>query len=237
MNYKKIYDSLIERARTRQISGYTELHHIIPRCMGGSDDSSNLARLKPEEHYTAHLLLVKIYPDNYNLIYAAQMMVTGRPSNKLYGWLRRRYSNAISVSQTGTGNSQFGTKWIFNRALSASKKIQVNEEIPLGWELGRVINWEKKKQITHDQCPVCGTLKISLRKFCSHSCSATCSNQSKITIFDKYLDEMIADYQNGMSIYKCLTSRNLCGTGSNHTKLKKELDKIGIKSIRADTSL
>ena len=89
MNYSKIYDSLIERARNRNIDGYVERHHVVPRCMGGSDDASNLVKLTPEEHYLAHLLLVKMYPTNRSLIYAAKMM-SGQGNNKSYGWLKRR---------------------------------------------------------------------------------------------------------------------------------------------------
>lgn len=235
MNYKKIYESLISRAHVRTIEIYTESHHIIPRCVGGTDDVANLVRLTPEEHYLAHQLLVKIYPDNTKLISAAQMMVPNRPSNKLYGWLRRRYSKAKSICQSGEGNTQFGTKWILNRELQVSKKILVTDEVPVGWELGRIV--DKWKVVEHDNCPICGKSKEVIQKFCSRSCAATHTGLSKITVFDKHLDDMIVDYQNGMSIHKCLTSRGLCGTGKNHTTLKKEIDIIGVKSIRADTSL
>ena len=38
MNYTKIYNDLIERAKTRKLDGYKEVHHIIPRCMGGGNE-------------------------------------------------------------------------------------------------------------------------------------------------------------------------------------------------------
>jgi len=92
MNYQKIYERLTAKD---MIAGYTERHHVIPRCMGGSDDSSNLVSLTPEAHYVAHQLLVKIYPENHKLIYAANAMTFGiKRNNKLYGWLRHRYSIA-----------------------------------------------------------------------------------------------------------------------------------------------
>lgn len=93
MNYSKIYKSLIESAQIRfgPVSSYTEVHHIVPRCMGGDDNSSNLVVLTPEEHYMAHLLLMKMHPDNEKLVYAAFMMTVGeRRNNKLYGWLKRK---------------------------------------------------------------------------------------------------------------------------------------------------
>lgn len=95
MNYQKHYYTLIERAKSRVLEGYVEKHHILPKCMGGTDDISNLVALTPEEHFVAHQLLIKIYPDNHKLIYAARMMCLSstkkhKRRNKLYGWLRRK---------------------------------------------------------------------------------------------------------------------------------------------------
>lgn len=70
MDYSKHYRLLIERARVRECDGYSEVHHILPRCMNGGNESENLFRLFPEEHCIAHLLLVKIYPDQPKLVYA-----------------------------------------------------------------------------------------------------------------------------------------------------------------------
>lgn len=55
MNYLKIYDQLIKTAKAKpKTNEYKEQHHIIPRCMGGSDDKDNLVYLTPEEHFVAH---------------------------------------------------------------------------------------------------------------------------------------------------------------------------------------
>ena len=114
MNYPKIYQQLIGRARSRQLSGYKESHHIVPRCLGGTDDPSNLVDLTPEEHYVAHQLLVKIHSNNGRLLYAAIMMCSNRINNKLYGWLRRRLSNTQSKVMAGSGNSMFDKRWVSN---------------------------------------------------------------------------------------------------------------------------
>lgn len=94
MNYERIYNSLIERSIGRVLDVYTEKHHIIPRCMGGSDDASNLAKLTAEEHFLAHQLLVKINPSNHKLALAVKFMCTigscAKRNNKEFGWIRRR---------------------------------------------------------------------------------------------------------------------------------------------------
>lgn len=73
MNYLVIYNNLISTRKENVISS-GELHHILPRCMGGDDSSSNLVRLTHREHFVAHRLLTKIYPNNISLKYAVYMM-------------------------------------------------------------------------------------------------------------------------------------------------------------------
>lgn len=100
MNYKKHYDRLIERSKIRNMSDYVESHHIIPRCMGGSDDADNIVELTPEEHFLAHQLLMKMYPDVRGLAHATQLMTVhhtnSRTTNKLFGWIRRRCAKSMS---------------------------------------------------------------------------------------------------------------------------------------------
>ena len=76
MNYEKIYDSIVKRGRTREIKpgAGIEIHHIIPTCMGGSNDIENLTSLTPREHYICHWILTRIYPDNNKLSTAFFMM-------------------------------------------------------------------------------------------------------------------------------------------------------------------
>ena len=103
MNYKRIYESIVARGKERVIEGYKERHHIIPRCMGGTDDPTNLVDLTPEEHFVCHQLLVKIYPDHRGLIYAVMVMTgtprsrSGKSKNKMYGWVRVRVVEALKA--------------------------------------------------------------------------------------------------------------------------------------------
>jgi hypothetical protein len=54
------YFNIIKTAKLRkETPGYTEKHHIIPRCLGGSNCLSNIAVLTAREHYICHLLLAR----------------------------------------------------------------------------------------------------------------------------------------------------------------------------------
>lgn len=109
MNYAGIYENLIERARFRELVTYTERHHIIPRCVGGGNEASNIVRLTPEEHFLAHQLLVKIHPDKRVLIFALNCMIRSvkdrRANNKLFGWMRRLVGKAMSDQKRGKPRS------------------------------------------------------------------------------------------------------------------------------------
>lgn len=68
--------------------------------MGGSDAAENLVELTPEEHYVAHQLLYKMYPEERRLLFALIVMLGnpyGQRTNKLYGWVRRRHAQNVSV--------------------------------------------------------------------------------------------------------------------------------------------
>ena len=106
MDYKRVHDSIINRAKSRTIDGYCESHHIVPRCIGGTNLPDNLVDLSAREHFIVHLLLTKIHPNQPKLIYAAAMMSVGsskhtRSSNRLYESLKIKRSKLMSELHTG----------------------------------------------------------------------------------------------------------------------------------------
>jgi hypothetical protein len=74
--YSKIYFSITSNAKQRITEGYTELHHIIPQSMGGSNDKENLVELTAREHFICHWLLVKMTEgdDRSKMLYALKGM-------------------------------------------------------------------------------------------------------------------------------------------------------------------
>lgn len=65
-NYKKLISSrfLLKEERLKLTSRndhYYELHHILPRSLGGTDSANNLIWLTYREHFIAHMMLYKIY--------------------------------------------------------------------------------------------------------------------------------------------------------------------------------
>lgn len=90
MNYLENYNNYVEYVKSQVALGlrpkskydysknfkssYFEFHHIIPRCLGGTNDKSNIIPLTAREHYLAHYLLSKINPNNEGLKFAFYIM-------------------------------------------------------------------------------------------------------------------------------------------------------------------
>jgi hypothetical protein len=228
MNYTKIYDRLILRAQSRlQSKGeYYEKHHIIPRCLSGTDEKENLVSLTAREHFIAHLCLVKIHPGNGSLVRAAMMMACestnqNRSANRVYEWLRIKHSKAMSQSQTGKGNSQFGTSWIFNQTTNTNKKVP-NDQISNYLESG----WIKGRDVKFYTCAVC--LKSFSHHFKKNTCSSKCSKIDKrpFQVFEGREQEFLDHYQNLKSMNKALQAMGFKGAISHYYKWARSvLDK------------
>jgi ribosomal protein S15P/S13E len=71
--YTKWYNSIIENAKLRNVDGYLEKHHILPKCLGGLDNTENIVKLSAREHFICHWLLTKMI-DKTNKRKVCQML-------------------------------------------------------------------------------------------------------------------------------------------------------------------
>jgi hypothetical protein len=197
MNYKKIYEEIILKAKHREsIEGYTERHHVVPRSLGGSNDTTNLVTLTAREHFICHYLLTKCYKPKtnnyYKMLNAFIIMKCGHTkqyryfNSYLYESAKTKYSNYMKKAQKGKKNSQYGSMWIFNWNLKQSKKI-FKDDFSLyeldGWEKGRKFDFKTYDLI----CSKCGKKFKSIKKLltCSEKCRRSMSNKNGISEEDK----------------------------------------------------
>lgn len=146
MDYKRIHDSIVTKAKrmheerklAKKKGYYFEKHHILPRCLGGDNSNENLVYLTPEEHYLIHQLLVKIRPDDRNLIYAVHRMsqtnsTCNKGNNKSYGWVRRRHAKEASEFHKGKNLSKYQRQRIVEsnstRVVSAETKQKISNSL------------------------------------------------------------------------------------------------------------
>jgi len=109
--YSQCYYNIVDRAKSRDLAGYTETHHVLPKSMGGTDDPSNLVPLTAREHYICHLLLPKMTDGVYRqkMIYAYTIM-SGRSiyGSRKYAFYREEYAKINSELRSGVGNGMWG---------------------------------------------------------------------------------------------------------------------------------
>ena len=156
MNYKQIYNDLItkctqeyeQRLTYKNTGFYYEKHHILPKCLDGSNEKNNLVLLTAKEHYLAHHLLVKIYPNNNSVIYSFWMMCNGslknrpKPNQRLYQESRFLFSKAIK-GRIGTNlGKKHSEKTKIQISLNKKNKfeyIQNNFNLIIGQKIDKTI--------------------------------------------------------------------------------------------------
>lgn len=122
MNYTILYQKIISKAvsqkRNRKDGNYYEKHHIIPRCIGGTNNSDNLVLLTPKEHFICHKILCEIYPNNIKIFYGYFSMAMMKKdihkkffniSSREYDYLRKEHIKNIK----GSGNPMYGKEGYF----------------------------------------------------------------------------------------------------------------------------
>ncbi len=109
--YTRWYTRLMDNARMRGTPvGYYEKHHIVPKCLGGSNTMLNLVRLTAREHYVAHLLLVKMTSGSqqYSMVCALARMSKHTTTATTFSLIRQMCSHYARGAQ----NPAYGKMWI-----------------------------------------------------------------------------------------------------------------------------
>ena len=201
MNYSKIYDKLIKyRVDNPPTDEYTEKHHIIPRCLGGLDLPSNLVILTAREHYTCHQLLTKMHPTHVGLAYAALLMTFNGPdhnrsNNRIYGWVKERYSKLQSIQQLGCNNTQYGTMWVNEIGTVNNKKVRKDSILEDGWQRGRKFVLETTKDVKRKETPDRKAVRDKIVK-------------------DKWTDLHREWFHSGLPVNTFMKNKGYCGAGT-----------------------
>jgi len=151
MNHQKIYNQIIERASNRNLTGYSEKHHIIPKCMGGPDSPENLIELTAREHFICHRLLCEIYPNNTQLKQALFFMSGNKKypeikSGKMYEILKKSHSDTLSkIHKNKTVSQQ--TREKISQGNKGKPKPEYFKEVASKSRKGSTISEEHKNKI------------------------------------------------------------------------------------------
>lgn len=173
LTYQTFIQNILDtRGRFACGDEYHERHHIVPRCMNGTNDESNLIDLFAKDHFEAHRLLVQENQDNKSLVFAWTCMAF--PKNKYEQRCRispeeyEEARKAISTVMSGRKLSDETKKKLSiaktGQPCSEKSKLRTSEThkgVPFSEEhkkkiseslMGRVFSDEHKANISKGKC-------------------------------------------------------------------------------------
>lgn len=182
MNYQRIYDSLIERSKDRVLEEYKEKHHIVPRCLGGTNDKNNLVYLTAREHYICHWLLYKIYKSP-KLAHAWHRMCYGSSDNIRYTSYTFEYARAAHAKEMS--NSLKGVKKSSQHKLSLSNAAKQKTQCV---HCLKVMNIGNINRYHNDNCKLVNKELYNIRKQISSTKIREYYNTNKDLIQKRLID-------------------------------------------------
>ena len=151
VTYEDFINNILEtRGRNGCGDEYHETHHIVPKCMGGSNDKENLIDLFAREHFEAHRLLALENPENEKLTYAWWMMshVKDKAQDR-YQVTAEEYEEAriaISIKQKEEQTKRMKSKKARKRISNTLKGRYVGDKNP---RYGKHCSEETKSKISN----------------------------------------------------------------------------------------
>lgn len=147
------YQRFMDALKGQSVDGYCEVHHIVPRSLGGSNDKDNLISLTPRQHYIAHWMLWKACGGvaGRSFFMMSNLGKYGKVNSTTYAQARENYSEQVKKQMAERPNrpaftpehreklrqAKLGTK------LSAETKCKVGNA-----QRGRKLSDETKRRIS-----------------------------------------------------------------------------------------
>lgn len=113
---------------------YFEMHHILPKCLGGEGDyknnnfkrrshHSNCIWLYPKEHFIAHKLLAEENPNNFSIVSAYWQMATKNTEKGIITLTPQEYDEAKSLFINSLKLKEVSDETKLKMSVAASKRV------------------------------------------------------------------------------------------------------------------
>ena len=102
-HYYARYQRFIDSLKNQVVGGYSEVHHIVPISMGGSNDKSNLIALTARQHYVAHWILARALGGSAARAFfmMSNFGKYGAVNSTTYEKARKEYAKQVSLQLKG----------------------------------------------------------------------------------------------------------------------------------------
>ena len=170
--YTRIYYSIISSRMPSSHKEYVEIHHIIPRSLGGTNNKDNLIELTAKEHFIMHRLLCKMTEglDKAKMYYAFNMMLVsnnkqqgraGKLTSASYMILKKEIAKNTSLHHKGLKKPHSKDKPRKIRPpISDETRKKMSESRKMLWQTEEYKNTNKREDYKHSEET---KLKISLK--------------------------------------------------------------------------
>lgn len=165
--YTKFYYHIITNFK----SDTGEVHHIIPKSLGGSNEENNLVRVSPKAHFILHKLLIRMVKQDSHkaaMNYALFMMMNRNICNytsKTYESARKEVSKQMKL------NNPMHNPKVLDKKIGQKRTQETKDKI----SKANSKRWEKEaRPIREFNCPICSTFiktRIPTKTTCSKKCS------------------------------------------------------------------
>lgn len=174
--YTRWYFNIIHSAQNRILptDTYIERHHVIPRCLGGSNQKHNLVSLTAREHFICHLLLTKMISGQkkFKMLSAVTRFQQSRQyQHRIFtSWEYQKIRECAILARTGQPHTQEAKQKIKDKHhdVSGSKNPRA-----------RLIRATSPQGIVYD-------LNGTLKKFCKENGLAYSSVLRMLSIHSKW---------------------------------------------------
>jgi len=152
--YYKYYYNIIDAAKSRSNDSfeYTEIHHIIPKSLEGTNSSNNLVKLSAREHFICHMLLIKMTSGLHkrSMVFAFNAMANLQNCNQTryksrnYVIARKLFSEQQSISVRGDKNPMFKK----THSKESKERMSKSHKGQVPWNTGKKLTDKHKEHIS-----------------------------------------------------------------------------------------
>ena len=152
-HYYTRYEKFIGSLRNQAVDGYSEVHHVVPVSMGGSNDKDNLIALTARQHYVAHWMLAKACGGSAARAFfmMSNFGKYGTVNSTTYDKARKEYAKQVSLQMKEQPNVPEFTEEHREKLRQAKLGTKLTDEhkAKVGQaQIGRKLSEETKRKIS-----------------------------------------------------------------------------------------
>lgn len=161
--YTRYYTQIVEHRQSNPANSCVEIHHILPKSLGGSDEKTNLVALTSREHFIVHRLLVKmtIGQAKRSMIWALHRMTFSNSryviNSRQYQSLRITFVEMLKASEHYSDPEwcrEISERVSIDWQQNTERRRKASERLKQTWREGKLTAEQARKNGQHGLCGI-----------------------------------------------------------------------------------